>query len=68
MVDMPIKLSALWIAFMLAYLLGEVLRIYIGDILAGKWGNLQFTQGESRNCRTAFPGPGYCQRSQPQDF
>jgi hypothetical protein len=34
MVDMPITLSALWIALMLTYLLGDVLRIYSGDIAA----------------------------------
>ena len=45
MVDMPIKLSALWIAIMLTYLLGDVLRIYSGDIAPGKMGNVQFTQG-----------------------
>ncbi len=45
MVDMPITLSALWIALMLTYLLGDVLRIYSGDIAAGKMGNVQFTQG-----------------------
>jgi hypothetical protein len=36
MVDMPIMLSALWIALMLTYLLGDVLRILSGDITAGK--------------------------------
>jgi len=45
MVDMPITLSALWIALMLTYLLGDVLRIFSGDIAAGKMGNVQFTQG-----------------------
>ena len=45
MVDKPILLSALWIALMLTYLLGDVLRIYSGDIAAGKMGNVQFTQG-----------------------
>src|SRR3972149_10959871 len=45
MVDMQIILSALWIALMLTYLLGDVLRIFSGDIAAGKMGNVQFTQG-----------------------
>ena len=45
MVDMPITLSAIWIALMLTYLLGDVLRIYSGDIAPGKMGNVQFTQG-----------------------
>ena len=45
MVDERIILSALWGALMLTYLLGDVLRIYSGDIAAGKMGNVQFTQG-----------------------
>ncbi len=45
MVDKPIILSAVWIALMLTYLLGDVLRIFSGDISAGKMGNVQFTQG-----------------------
>ena len=32
MEDIQIKLSALWIATMLTYLLGDVLRIFSGDI------------------------------------
>lgn len=31
-----IKLSALWIALMLTYLLGDVLRIFSGDFIAGE--------------------------------
>jgi hypothetical protein len=38
MVDMPIKLSAVGIALMLTYLLGDELRIYSGDIAPGKNG------------------------------
>ena len=34
--EMKIKLSALWVALMLTYLLGDVLRIYSGDLKAGK--------------------------------
>ena len=30
---------------MLTYLLGDVLRVFSGDITAGKMGNVQFTQG-----------------------
>jgi hypothetical protein len=45
MVDKPILLSAIWIALMLTYLLGDVLRIYSGDIEPGKMGNVRFTQG-----------------------
>ncbi len=42
MVEMPIKLSAVWIALMLTYLLGDELRILSGDITAGKMGIVQF--------------------------
>jgi len=30
---------------MLTYLLGDVLRIYSGDVVAGKFGGVQMTQG-----------------------
>ena len=44
MEDVRIILSALWIALMLTYLLGDVLRIYAGDFKAGQFGNMQMTQ------------------------
>jgi hypothetical protein len=44
MIDVRIILSAIWVALMLTYLLGDVLRIYSGDFAAGKMGNIQFTQ------------------------
>lgn len=44
MVDMPIKLSGLWVALMLTYLLGDVLRIYSGDLKVGEIGGKQMTQ------------------------
>lgn len=34
-----IKLSAIWIALMLTYLLGDVLRIFSGDFVAGEMGS-----------------------------
>lgn len=40
-----IKLSALWVALMLTYLLGDVLRIFSGDFNAGEIGDMQITQG-----------------------
>lgn len=46
MVEMQIKLSAVWVALMLTYLLGDVLRIFSGDfqkMMAE--GNIKFTQG-----------------------
>jgi hypothetical protein len=36
MEDVQIKLSALWVALMLTYLLGDVLRIFSGDFKAGE--------------------------------
>jgi Family of unknown function (DUF6326) len=45
MKDVQIKLSALWVALMLTYLLGDVLRIYAGDFKAGEIGGKQIAQG-----------------------
>lgn len=42
MLDTRIMLAGLWVALMLIYLLGDVLRIYSGD--AAKMLNGQFTQ------------------------
>ena len=36
MEDIQIKLSAVWIATMLVYLLGDVLRIFAGDFTPGE--------------------------------
>jgi hypothetical protein len=40
-----IKLSALWIALMLTYLLGDVMRIFSGDFVAGEMVGGQASQG-----------------------
>ena len=45
MEEVRIKLSALWVALMLTYLLGDVLRIFSGDFKAGEIGGMQVTQG-----------------------
>jgi hypothetical protein len=46
MADVQIKLSLIWVALMLTYLLGDVLRIFSGDAASGKMGDMaQFTQG-----------------------
>ena len=45
MADVQIKLSAIWAALMLTYLLGDVLRIYSGDFKAGEIGGVKLTQG-----------------------
>lgn len=44
MEDVQIKLSAIWIALMLTYLLGDVLRIFSGDFQAGEMGGEQVSQ------------------------
>jgi Family of unknown function (DUF6326) len=40
MPDIQIKLSAIWIALMLTYLLGDVLRIFAGDFKPGVMGDM----------------------------
>jgi hypothetical protein len=42
--DRQIKLSAIWVALMLTYLLGDVLRIFSGDFKAGEIGGMEITQ------------------------
>ena len=44
MEDVRIILSAIWVALMLTYLLGDVLRIYAGDFEAGRVRGRQLTQ------------------------
>jgi hypothetical protein len=44
MEDVQIILSALWIALMLTYLLGDVLRIFSGDFKDGEIGGKKLTQ------------------------
>jgi hypothetical protein len=44
MADTRMILFALWVALMLTYLLGDVLRIFSGDLTSGRMGNVQFTQ------------------------
>jgi hypothetical protein len=39
MVDMPIKLSVIWVCVMLTYLLGDVLRIFSSDSKVGEMGS-----------------------------
>jgi hypothetical protein len=41
MPDVQIKLSALWVALMLTYLLGDVLRFWSGDATPGQFGGLK---------------------------
>jgi hypothetical protein len=44
MEDVKIILSASWIALMLTYLLGDVLRIYSGDYKPGEIGGMKISQ------------------------
>jgi hypothetical protein len=45
MEEEKIILSGIWVALMLTYLLGDVLRIYSGDFKAGEMGGKQITKG-----------------------
>ena len=42
--EVRIKLSALWVAVMLIYLLGDVLRVFSGDFKPGEIAGVQATQ------------------------
>ena len=45
MEEIKIKLSGIWVALMLTYLLGDVLRIFSGDFNAGEIEGMQVSQG-----------------------
>ncbi len=45
MVDVRIILSGVWVALMLTYLLGDVLRIFAGDMTPGEMDGKQASQG-----------------------
>lgn len=44
MTDEQIKLAFLWVSLMLTYLLGDVMRIFAGDFIAGEIDGFQVTQ------------------------
>jgi hypothetical protein len=44
MQEQRIILSGIWVALMLTYLLGDVMRIFAGDFSAGDMGGMQATQ------------------------
>lgn len=44
MTDSRMFLAAVWVALMLTYLLGDVLRIFSGDFTAGAIGGMQVSQ------------------------
>jgi len=43
MPEVQLKLSALWVALMLTYLLGDVLRIFAGDFKPAEIGGIRIT-------------------------
>ena len=43
--EVRIKLAALWVSLMLTYLLGDVLRIFSGDFVAGEVSGMEISQG-----------------------
>jgi hypothetical protein len=43
MAEVQIKLSGLWVALMLTYLLGDVLRIFSGDFKNGAYAGINWT-------------------------
>jgi hypothetical protein len=45
MLGVQFTLSALWVALMLTYLLGDVLRIYSGDYKVGEIAGVRVSQG-----------------------
>ena len=45
MKDVKVTLSIIWIAVMLVYLWGDVLRIFAGDVVLGEIDGVKFTQG-----------------------
>jgi hypothetical protein len=45
MKDIRITLSIIWIAVMLTYLLGDVMRIFVGDFVPGEIQGTEITQG-----------------------
>jgi len=47
MPNIKVTLSIIWIAVMLTYLLGDVLRIFTGDATLGEIEGVKFTQGMS---------------------
>lgn len=44
-IDTRITLCILWVALMLTYLLGDVLRIFSGDFISGQIQDMKITQG-----------------------
>ena len=45
MQDVRVSLAIIWVAVMLTYLLGDVIRIITGDMVLGELNGVKFTQG-----------------------
>lgn len=45
MLDVRIVIAGLWVAVMLTYLLGDVLRLFAGDVTPGELGGRRASQG-----------------------
>lgn len=53
MEDVQIQLAAMWVALMLTYLLGDVLRIFAGDFKPGEIGGMRATpMVRASDCRS----------------
>ena len=57
MAEERIILSGLWVALMLTYLLGDVLRIFAGDFTAGQIDGKEATQMDVGSCRRIHVDP-----------
>jgi len=44
MPDTKVTLAIIWVAVMLTYLWGDILRIYAGHVTPGEFGDMKFTQ------------------------
>jgi hypothetical protein len=44
MEDVQVRLAMMWVALMLTYLLGDVLRVFAGDFKPGEIGGMRATQ------------------------
>ena len=45
MQNIKVTLSIIWIAVMLTYLWGDILRIFVGDVTLGEMNGVKYTQG-----------------------
>ena len=55
--DVRIVLSGVWTALMLSYLLGDVIRVFSGDFVAGEMGGGAVSQGMYLGMAVLFTAP-----------